>query len=55
MVGPIRDQIVRASEKGMVAAYALPWNGNLAQGVKPYSEQLVRLDVKPMRNVVVRE
>jgi hypothetical protein len=46
---------VAEGSSGMVAAYALPWNGNLAQSVKPYSEQLVRLDVKPMRNVVVRE
>jgi hypothetical protein len=40
---------------GMVAAYVLPWNGNLAQSVAPFNQQLRRLDVKPMRNVVVRE
>lgn len=46
---------VAEGSTGMVAVYSLPWNGNLAQAMKPYSESLVRLDVKPMRNVVVRE
>ncbi len=46
---------VTEGTSGMVAAYTLPWNGNLAQAVQPYTQQLRRLDVKPMRNVMVRE
>jgi hypothetical protein len=46
---------VTEGTSGMVAAYALPWNGNLAQAVKPYNQSLVKLDAKPMRNVVIRE
>jgi hypothetical protein len=46
---------VTEGSSGKVAAYALPWNGNLAQSMKPYTETLVKLDVSTMRNTVVRE
>lgn len=46
---------VTEGSSGMVAAYALPWNGNLAQSARPYNQTLIKLDAKPMRNALIRE